>query len=53
MDFRFLLCVCLFFVANFVLCLGSLGNPYKILGIEKKASITDIKKAYKQLAKEW
>lgn len=52
MDFRLLLCVGLFFVVNLagVLCLG---NPYSILGVEKKATITDIKKAYKQLAKEW
>jgi DnaJ family protein C protein 16 len=32
---------------------SSLENPYKILGIEKKASLQEIKKAYKQLAKEW
>ncbi|KAL7021158.1 hypothetical protein ACKWTF_011779 [Chironomus riparius] len=31
----------------------NLDNPYKILGIEKKASLQEIKKAYKQLAKEW
>jgi len=30
-----------------------LENPYKILGIDKKASLQDIKRAYKQLAKEW
>lgn len=30
-----------------------LDNPYKLLGVDKKASLQDIKKAYKQLAKEW
>lgn len=32
---------------------ASIGNPYDILGIDKKSSLADIKKAYKQLAKEW
>lgn len=30
-----------------------LGNPYKILGVSKKASIQEIRKVYKKLAKEW
>ncbi|RZF48584.1 hypothetical protein LSTR_LSTR012545 [Laodelphax striatellus] len=34
------------------LCL-SLGDPYKILGIHKSALAPEIRKAYKQLAKEW
>lgn len=52
MNFRY--CVGVFFVVSLAgVCFGNLGNPYKILGIEKKATITDIKKAYKQLAKEW
>lgn len=33
--------------------ISCLGNPYKILGIEKKATLVEIKKAYKQKAKEW
>lgn len=33
--------------------LGELGNPYKILGVNTKASQQEIRKAYKQLAKEW
>ncbi|WKX92905.1 hypothetical protein Q1695_010715 [Nippostrongylus brasiliensis] len=28
-------------------------NPYETLGIPKKASVKEIKRAYKQLAKEW
>lgn len=49
MNFR--LFVALF--CTLVLEVSCLDNPYKILGIDKKAGITDIKKAYKQLAKEW
>lgn len=30
-----------------------LGDPYKILGIQKSATLQEIRKAYKQLAKEW
>ncbi|KAJ9586685.1 hypothetical protein L9F63_019723, partial [Diploptera punctata] len=30
-----------------------LGDPYKILGVQKSATLQDIRKAYKQLAKEW
>ncbi|KAJ8928464.1 hypothetical protein NQ314_018969 [Rhamnusium bicolor] len=33
--------------------LGELGNPYKILGVHRRATQQDIRKAYKQLAKEW
>lgn len=28
-------------------------DPYKILGIDKKATLQDIRRSYKQLAKEW
>ncbi|XP_055616645.1 dnaJ homolog subfamily C member 16 [Toxorhynchites rutilus septentrionalis] len=28
-------------------------DPYKILGVQKHATLQDIRKAYKQLAKEW
>lgn len=43
----------------FILCLSSLvalqniDDPYKILGINRRASLQDIRRAYKQLAKEW
>ncbi|KAH9634817.1 hypothetical protein HF086_012231 [Spodoptera exigua] len=30
-----------------------IGDPYKILGIHPKAKLPEIRKAYKQLAKEW
>lgn len=30
-----------------------IGDPYKILGIHRKASLPEIRKAYRQLAKEW
>lgn len=51
MYLRFLerLCV-LFILISGYLCLD---NPYKILGVEKKSTLQEIKKAYKQLAKEW
>lgn len=51
---RFLWCfaiVGIFFV--FLKEISCLGNPYKILDIEKKATLAEIKKAYKQKAKEW
>lgn len=28
-------------------------DPYKLLGVDRKASLQDIRRAYKQLAKEW
>ncbi|XP_039296938.1 dnaJ homolog subfamily C member 16 [Nilaparvata lugens] len=34
-------------------CLSLAGDPYKILGIHKSALAPEIRKAYKQLAKEW
>ncbi|XP_052750652.1 dnaJ homolog subfamily C member 16 [Galleria mellonella] len=36
-----------------VLIAQKIGDPYKILGIHRKASLPEIRKAYKQLAKEW
>lgn len=30
-----------------------LGDPYKILKVDRKASVQDIRRAYKALAKEW
>ncbi|XP_041977353.1 dnaJ homolog subfamily C member 16 [Aricia agestis] len=30
-----------------------IGDPYKILGIHRKATLVEIRKAYRQLAKEW
>lgn len=37
-------------VINYV---QGLGNPYNILGVHRKATLQEIRKAYKQLAKEW
>jgi len=36
-----------------VVASDSLGDPYKILGVSKHATIQDIRKAYKHLVKEW
>ena len=30
-----------------------IGDPYKILGVDRKATLPEIRKAYRQLAKEW
>lgn len=30
-----------------------IGDPYKILGIHRRATLPEIRKAYRQLAKEW
>lgn len=30
-----------------------LGDPYRILGVERKASSQEIRQAYKKLAKKW
>lgn len=51
MNFRLFLVVGL--VAVVILEISCLSNPYKILGVDKKAALAEIKKAYKQLAKEW
>jgi DnaJ family protein C protein 16 len=40
--------VCLLLTA-----IAELGNPYEILGVHRKATRSEIRKAYKQLAMEW
>lgn len=50
LKFSFFFLVVILFVSTVV---HSLGDPYKILGVDRKASNADIKKAYKQLAIEW
>ncbi|KAG5672388.1 hypothetical protein PVAND_002519 [Polypedilum vanderplanki] len=42
-----------FLCLTFILECSSLEDPYKILGVDRKASLQEIKKAYKQLAKSW
>lgn len=32
---------------------GALGDPYRLLGVARNAKLQDIRRAYKQLAKEW
>ncbi|XP_034839889.1 dnaJ homolog subfamily C member 16 [Maniola hyperantus] len=47
------LCV-LLLVAVVPIFLGQkIGDPYKILGIHRRATLPEIRKAYRQLAKEW
>lgn len=36
-----------------VVASDTLGDPYKILGVSKHATVQDIRKAYKHLVKEW
>ncbi|XP_029155802.1 dnaJ homolog subfamily C member 16 [Nylanderia fulva] len=36
-----------------VVAVDTLGDPYKILGVSKYATVQDIRKAYKHLVKEW
>lgn len=42
-----------------VLCLSgvssesALGDPYRVLGVDRKATNQEIKKAYRKLVKEW
>lgn len=43
----FILALCTVIVST------SLGDPYKLLGVKKTASLQEIRRAYKQLAKEW
>ncbi|XP_061497436.1 dnaJ homolog subfamily C member 16 isoform X2 [Anopheles gambiae] len=43
----------LVFFASICLSLSASSDPYSILGVHKRASMQDIRRAYKQLAKEW
>ncbi|XP_050670634.1 dnaJ homolog subfamily C member 16 [Leptidea sinapis] len=47
------LCVLVMIVLCPLILSQKIGDPYKILGIHRRASLPEIRKAYKQLAKEW
>lgn len=56
MRYTFLLLILLVILQltpSAVLAADILGDPYKILGISKHATVPAIRKAYKRLAKEW
>ncbi|CAL7950285.1 unnamed protein product [Xylocopa violacea] len=54
---RFSFFIVIFIVTTYLLTSASgsetLGNPYKILGVHKRATLQEIRKAYKNLVKEW
>ncbi|KAL1137626.1 hypothetical protein AAG570_009322 [Ranatra chinensis] len=43
----------LFVFSIYAALIRALEDPYKVLGIHKSATVPEIRKAYKQLAKEW
>lgn len=46
--------VLLLFTINFILYTSAeLGNPYKLLRVKRDATTQEIRRAYKQQAKEW
>lgn len=49
----FILCLSAVLCQNEVSSETLLGDPYKILGVDRKATNQDIKKAYRKLVKEW
>ncbi|XP_043250790.1 dnaJ homolog subfamily C member 16 [Colletes gigas] len=54
---RFSFFIVIFIITTHLLSSASgieiLGNPYKILGVHKRATLQEIRKAYKNLVKEW
>lgn len=46
-------CVLFFILLAEVNSSEKLGDPYKILGVDRRATTQEIRRAYKQLAKEW
>lgn len=50
---RWLMTVFMVTVLVTLVAAQKIGDPYKILGIHRRATLPDIKKAYRQLAKEW
>lgn len=47
------LCILFFVIILPLVVAQKIGDPYKILGVHRKASLPEIRKAYRQLAKEW
>ncbi|CAG4906839.1 unnamed protein product [Colias eurytheme] len=47
------LCVVLVLLLCPFIIAQKIGDPYKILGIHRRATFSEIRKAYRQLAKEW
>ncbi|XP_046965238.1 dnaJ homolog subfamily C member 16 [Vanessa cardui] len=47
------LCLLLMVIVLPILAAQKIGDPYKILGIHRRATLPEIRKAYRQLAKEW
>ncbi|XP_023950560.2 dnaJ homolog subfamily C member 16 [Bicyclus anynana] len=46
--------LCVLFAVVVQIILGQkIGDPYKILGVHRRAALPEIRKAYRQLAKEW
>lgn len=45
--------IAVFFILFCYFVLADISNPYKILGVHEKATLQDIRRAYKKLAKEW
>lgn len=51
---RILVLLLIYSTCNDGICAeGQLGDPYRILGVERKSSPQDIRQAYKKLAKKW
>ncbi|CRL07622.1 CLUMA_CG020587, isoform A [Clunio marinus] len=54
MDLRHFLFICGLFISVILeISCSSFSNPYQILGVDKRATLPELKRAYKQLAKEW
>ncbi|XP_022125250.1 dnaJ homolog subfamily C member 16 [Pieris rapae] len=47
------LCMLLMLVLCPLILSQKIGDPYQILGIHRRATLPEIRKAYRQLAKEW
>lgn len=41
------------FINSLILIVAGANDPYKVLGVNRHAASHEIRRAYKQLAKEW